>query len=43
MREPLVSVREVSGMMVFLTLHIPSFPIAGLPGEECALLKDVPD
>lgn len=29
--------------MAFLQLHIPSFPIAGLPGEECALLTGVPD
>jgi hypothetical protein len=29
--------------MPFLQVHIPSFPISGLPGEECALLTDVPD
>jgi hypothetical protein len=29
--------------MIYLQLHIPSFPIAGFPGEECALLTTVPD
>lgn len=29
--------------MTFLQLHIPSFPVAGFPGEEYALLKGMPD
>lgn len=29
--------------MVFFDLYIPSFPIAGLRGEECAQLMVVPD
>lgn len=34
---------EVEESMTFLQIHIPSFPDAGLAGEECALLMMVPD